>query len=214
MMIIIGGNVFNDREEAAYKLAKRLFKYSNQPNTLILALPRGGVVIGTVIAKQLSLPLDIIVTRKIGAPENPEFAIAAVSEDEVLYNPFYPVTDKKFMDKAIQEERVEIKRRQAIYRQGRPPLNLKNKTVILTDDGIATGLTMKAAIAQIKRQDTKKIVLAIPVAPPDATQVFKRIVDEAIFIITPPDFQAVGQYYRSFPQLSDQEVIDLLHQAK
>lgn len=205
--------IFEDRREAGQKLAEALLKYKNQPQTIILALPRGGVVVGFEIAKALNLPLDIIVPRKIGAPENPEYAIGAITETgEGIFNEGeIGQVDKKWLAREIEREKKEAQRRLKLYRGGRPALNLRGQTVILVDDGLATGLTMRAAMAAVKKQKPAKIVVAVPVAAADTTEIIKKEAGELICLFIPPYFGAVGTFYENFEQTTDEEVINILH---
>lgn len=199
-------------------MAAALKKYNNSPNTIILALPRGGVVVGYEVAKKLNLPLDIVVPRKIGAPANPEFAIGAITEqgvgvfDEMIIGA-YGITES-YLQNEIKKEKAEAERRQKLYRGGRPPLDLKNKTVIIVDDGLATGLTMRAAVKSIKKSGTAKIIVAIPVTSPEAAELVKKEVDEIIYLEAPAFFGAVGSFYEEFGQTTDEEVIDLLKNSE
>lgn len=209
---------FYDRVEAGQKLASALKKYRNQKDIIILALPRGGVVTGFEAARILNLPLDLVVPRKIGAPGNPEFAIGAITEKgEGIFNQeaiaAYGIT-KEYIDSEVEKERKEAERRLKLYRGKRAPLDLKDKTVILIDDGIATGMTIKAAIQSIKGRNPKKIVIAVPVAPEDTISELKVIVDEVICLYTPVFFGAVGAFYEIFNQTEDEEVIELMEKSK
>jgi len=202
--------MFKNRKEAGHLLAQKLIEYKDRKDVLVLALPRGGLVVGNELSKELNLPLDIIVTRKIGAPENPEFAIAAVSQNIILKNEDIPDIDTNYFQKEVGEQRKEIARRLKLYRQGKGAINIENKIVIIVDDGIATGLTMKVAILEIKRQMPKKVILAIPVAPADTLKDLEKEVDEIIVLEIPSSFFAIGQFYKDFEQVSDEEVIRLL----
>ena len=202
--------MFDDRQDAGRQLATTLDSYYHQKNTVVLALPRGGVVVGVEVANVLKLPFDIVVTRKIGSTYNPEFAIAAVGENVVFRNPNYPVFDESALQQDIIREREEIQRRLKAYHQKHRPIIIKNKTVILVDDGLATGLTMQAAIAEIYHAKAAKVIIAVPVAPPDTVKNIRHLVDKIVILEMPPDFAAVGQFYNSFPQVSDEEVINLL----
>ncbi len=210
--------IFQNRSEAGQKLAETLNKFKDAEDTIILALPRGGVVVGYEVAKILNLPLDIVVPRKIGAPANPEFAIGAITEtgegifDEMVVGA-YGITES-YLQNEIKKEKAEAKRRLTIYRGTRPPLDLKNKTVILVDDGLATGLTMRAAIKTVKILGAAKIVVAIPVAAPDAAELIKKEVDEIIYLEAPAFFGAVGSFYEEFGQTTDEEVVNLLKQSE
>jgi putative phosphoribosyl transferase len=206
--------IFTNRIDAGQKLAAALDEFKNAENTIILALPRGGVVVGYEVAKKLNLPLDIVVPRKIGAPGNPEFAIGAITEtgegifDETTIAA-YGIT-KFYLEHEAKKEKAEAERRLKLYRGTRPPLDLKNKTVIIVDDGLATGLTMRAAIQKVKQMNAAKIVVAIPVTPPDTAELIKKEIDEIIYLDAPPFFGAVGAFYEEFSQTTDEEVIKLL----
>lgn len=207
--------MFYDREDAAKKLATALQAYKNERDILILAVPRGGVILGKAIAQELNLPLDIVVAKKIGAPENPEYAIGAVTEkgepilnDEVIGT--MGIT-ADYLDKEITEKRQEIKRRLQLYRGESPAKEIKNKTIILVDDGIATGLSILASIEYIRSQGPKKIIVAVPVAPKDELAKLKKQADEFISLENASEFFAVGQFYQNFQQVSDQQVIAALN---
>lgn len=205
---------FKDRQDAGKQLAKKLLKYSNQKNTLVIGLPRGGVVIAYQISQELNLPLDIVVPRKISAPFDPEFAIGAISEDgQGIFNDQIIRADKisqKYIDKEIAKEKKEAERRSNVYRQDRPPVNFKDQTIILVDDGIATGSTMEVSINYLRKNGVKKIILAVPVLPASEIGHFKKIVEELIYIEAPNLFFAIGAFYSSFNQTSDQEVVKLM----
>lgn len=201
---------FYDRRQAGQKLAKVISqKFPQIKNGIILALPRGGVVVGSEVAIDLNLPLDIVVTRKIGAPLNSEYAIAAVSSHKIILNK-REVIDQEYLKKQTFQERQEILRRMGEYRGHRPYPQLAGKTIILVDDGLATGLTMKAAIEEIKLHKPAKIILAVPVAPPETVAELKKMVDATVILYEEPIFFAVGQFYEHFQQTSDREVKDLL----
>lgn len=207
--------LFKDRKDAGIILAEALIKYKNDPNTIVLGLPRGGIVVAYEIAKKLHLPLDVICPRKIGAPYNPEFAIGAITEtgegffdQNIIEQLDIP---PEYIKEEVAKEKEEAKRRLSVYRKNKPPiLSLENKKVIIVDDGIATGATMKAAIQSIKTKKPSKLVIAIPVAPKETLDEMEGTVDEIVCLATPPFFQAVGQFYHHFYQTTDQEVIDLL----
>jgi len=202
--------IFNDRKEAGKLLALTLKKkYLQIENGIILALPRGGVVVGAEISKTLNIPLDIIVTRKIGAPQNPEYAVAAVSEHEIVLNPSEDI-DKKYLESETAKERQEISRRLKSYRGKKPKTNLSGKAVFLVDDGLATGLTMEVALLEVKREKPEKIIIAVPVAPPEIIEKLNRKVSDIIVLSIEPLFFAVGGFYENFDQTRDQEVIGLL----
>lgn len=206
--------IFKDRREAGEKLADALTAYKDAAETIVLGLPRGGVVVAAPVAQKLHLPLDIVVARKIGAPQNEEMAIGAVTKDgAVVLNEEIIETleiDQNYIKNKIQEGTQEARRRFELYRHGRPALNLISKKVILVDDGLATGLTMKAAILEIKRQNPAKIIVAVPVAAAETAEQFRRAVDEVVVLDVPDEFGAVGAFYENFEQTTDKEVITIL----
>jgi putative phosphoribosyl transferase len=206
-------SLFTNRVQAGQQLTASLKGYSNALDTIIIGLPRGGVPIAAQVAKTLNLPLDIIVTRKLGAPFQAELALGALTQDgtpilthELAHDPRV----KDALSPIINRERQELTRRLKAYRRDRPALNLKGKTAIIIDDGIATGATMLAAIESARELDAHKIVVATPVAPQEVYTMLESVVDEIICVATPTPFGAIGQFYTSFPQVEDQEVIDLL----
>lgn len=206
--------LFENREEAGKLLADILKYYKDQPDVVVLGLPRGGVVIAAEIAKKLNVPLDVVVPRKIGHPINPEFAVGAITEDSEL---IFDKESASFLDldyesikPIIDEERKELKRRIELYRKGKPPLDLKDKRVILVDDGIATGHTMLVSIATVKKHNPKEIIVAVPVLPLSAVERFQKACDHLIYLASPKHFYAIGAFYRKFGQTSDKEVLDLL----
>lgn len=204
------GEIYHDRKEAGEKLAEVLRRYRNSKETVVLALPRGGVITAKVVADELNLPLGLLIVRKIGAPFNPEYAIAAVSESgEIIKNPKeMQETDSKWFKEEVNRQLQEAKRRRKKYWGSKKPIDLKNKIVIIVDDGIATGLTMLSAINEIKIQKPKKIVVAVPVCPKDTAEEIEKKVDELVSVLTPDFFAgAVGDYYQNFPQITDEEVI-------
>lgn len=207
--------LFKDRQSAGKILAKRLNKYRNQKDVLVLGIPRGGVVVAHKLAKTLNLPLDIIVTRKIGAPMQKELALGAVDSDGMvvwsrdLINEQGLLTED--LESIVVEEVKEIKRREKVYRGTRKPLEVKGRIIILADDGIATGATTISAINYLKRHEAKKLVLAVPVASIDAKEKLSKIANEIIILETPQYFQAVGQFYQEFKEVTDEEVVDILN---
>ena len=208
--------IYKDRHDAGRALAEKLKKYADE-NPVIIGIPRGGVVLGYEVAKALNAPLDIIVARKIGAPQNPELGIGAIAPGKVtiLNNELVSMlsVSKQQLERIIEQETSEMNRRINVYRKGLPDLDLNNKTVIVVDDGIATGISTMAAIASIKLSKPKKIILAVPVCPSDSVNKFEENVDEFICLNARADFYAVGQYYDNFEQTTDEEVIDLLQKA-
>lgn len=205
--------MFADRKEAGALLAERLSRYRNQKDTLVLALPRGGVVTGFEVSRLLGLPLDIIIVRKIGFPGQPELAAGAVSETgAVVINPFAAAIKeiKALIGAETEIQKEEISRRVELYRGGGRLPSLEGRTIILVDDGAATGATIKAAITTLKEERINKLVVALPVAPPEAAGELAEMSDELICIETPRDFMAVGNHYGDFRQVSDREVIEIL----
>jgi putative phosphoribosyl transferase len=207
---------FKDRSEAGRKLAAMLEKYRDQPG-IVYPLPRGGVVLGVEIARALGMPVDLVIPRKIGHPYNPEYAIGAVTETgEIVCNEWeVSRVDRRWFEREVDRERKEARRRRQSYLGGREPLAAAGKTAILVDDGIATGLTMQAAIRDIKQRDPAHVVVAIPVAPKDTVDLIAQQVDEVVGLeITEYYRGAVGAYYDDFPQLTDDKVLKLLQSVR
>lgn len=205
--------MFQNREDAGRQLAKRLERYRGA-DAVVLALPRGGVVVGYEIAQALALPLDIVVTRKIGHPTNPEYAICAVDEKGTLLcdEAERESVGKEWLTKEVERQRKEAERRVRTYRGKEKPTKIKGKTVIIADDGIATGLTMRLAIRAVQAEMPSRVVVAAPVAPSEIVQKLKREVDELIVLLPPEEFAgAVGAHYQEFKQVEDDTVIKLLH---
>jgi len=207
--------IFKNRNEAGRLLAERLKLYQDK-NAIVLAIPRGGVVVGYEVAKVLKAPLDVIISRKIGAPYNPELAIGAVSSTGEVILDHSLVSQlgvgESYIASEVEQQKAEIERRMRAYRGSRPPLELKGKVVILVDDGVATGSTMLAAIKSVKSSQPQEVVLALPVGPSDAIQRLSEEVDRTVCLSTPEPFFAVGQFYRDWPQTTDQEVVRLLEE--
>lgn len=205
---------FKDRADAGKKLVQKLLHYKSDPQVVVVGLPRGGVVVAYEVARQLQVPLDIIVPRKIGTPANPELALGAITQEgepvwnEALIKSFH-IHPEDLTD-IIEQEKREAARRLSLYRKSRPPLEVKNKIVILIDDGIATGATMRAAIASLRAHGAKKIIVAIPVAPLEILEQIEKDADEVICLSVPRMFFGVGQFYDSFAQTTDEEVIELM----
>ncbi|EKD42067.1 MAG: Phosphoribosyltransferase [uncultured bacterium] len=208
--------IFYDRFEAAKLLAHRLKHYSHDPHAVILTIPRGGLQTGYSLAKELKLPLDIILIKKIGHPANAEYAIGAVSLTGEIISPDAIQSGdvpQGYIRNKILQLRETLRERHEKYYLGRQPLSLKNKTIIITDDGVATGNTLFAAIDLLKTSEPKKIVVAIPVGPPSTINLLKSRVDEVICLQVEENFAAVGQFYENFPQVEDAEAIQLLQLA-
>ena len=208
---------FVDRVDAGKRLASALKNFSAEKG-IVLAIPRGGVVVGYVIAKTLNLPLDVIIPRKIGAPDNPELAIGAVAEDgtAILDQNLikYLGVSREYVVEETERQKQEIRRRLKLYRQDTSYPDLKGLDVIVVDDGIATGSTMKAALASVKNRGAASITVAVPVGPPSTIEELEKMADRVVCIYTPEFFQAIGEFYRDFNQTSDEEVIGLLLENK
>ena len=209
--------MFKDRKDAGVQLALRLKDYRDREGVIVLALPRGGVVTGYEVASYLNCPLDVIIIRKLGFPGEPELAIGAISETGVivLNESIIPTgVSGKYIESEISRQKAEIERRVNLYRKGESLPDLKGKTVVLVDDGVATGATMKAAISTLKVEGLERLVVALPVAPPETAEELRQMVDELICLETPYGFMAVGSYYQDFTQVSDKEVVEILEKAK
>ena len=206
--------IFKDRSAAGKQLAARLAFLKDQPSVIVLGIPRGGVVVAAEIARALHAPLDVLLAHKLGAPFNPELAIGALTStgevllDEILVSELR--LSEKEIAREVEHQRKEIARRLAVFRRGRAPLDLQNKTVVIVDDGIATGATMLAALRGLRLQKPARVILAIPVGPPETMQRLAGECDQAIVLDTPEPFWAVGRFYQQFSQTSDEQVIALL----
>jgi len=208
--------IFADRVDAGRRLAARLEEYRS-PETIVLAIPRGGVVVGYEVARALGAPFDVTVPRKIGAPGQPELAIGAVGDDVVVLDQHaisYLHVGEEYLRDEIERQKAEIERRMRLYRGEKPFPNLAGKTVILVDDGMATGATTLAAARAVRERNPGKLVLAVPVAPPESVAKLRPEVDEIVVLETPEPFFAVGAWYTVFDQTTDEEVIDLLSRAQ
>ena len=208
--------IFANRVDAGRRLAERLEGYRS-PETIVLAVPRGGVVVGYEVARALNVPLDVTVPRKIGAPGQPELAIGAVGDDVVVLDQSaisYLNVREEYLRDEIARQKAEIERRMRLYRGDKPFPDLAGKTVILVDDGMATGATTLAAARAVRERNPGKLVLAVPVAPPESVAKLRPEVDEIVVLETPEPFFAVGSWYTIFDQTTDEEVIDLLSRAE
>ena len=209
---------FKDRREAGQLLAQKLSNYANDPNLIVVALARGGVPVGFEVAKALNAPLDILVVRKLGMPRDTEVAMGAIANDEtrVLDDEFIALL--RISDDVIEavtaKEKQELKRREIAYRSEAPPLRVTGLKCILVDDGSATGLTMKAAIAALRPQSPAKIIVALPTAPPSAYNELRSLADQAVALMTPFLFFSVARWYKIFGQVSDQQVQQLYQESK
>lgn len=206
--------VFKNRSAAGKLLAKKLVEFDKNPNAVVLGLPRGGVILAHEVAEKLSLPLDVLVTRKIGAPFDSELAIGAIAEDgEYILDKnlikSYKITSE-YIDSAIEREKKELKRRLNEYRLNRGVLNLGNKTAIIVDDGVATGYTMMAAINSAKAKGARKIIVAVPVIASDTAKKITLVADELIYLDQPFYFGSIGGFYKEFAQVEDEEVKNII----
>ena len=206
---------YADRRDAGRRLAEALAGLAG-PTTVVLALPRGGVILGAEVARFLGAPLDLVLPRKVGHPSFPEYGIAAVAEaGEVVENRDEVArVDPGWFARAVAEQRAEAARRRRSYLGDRPPADLAGMTAILVDDGIATGLTMRAALCDVRARGAARAVVAVPVAPADAVARMRREADDVVTLQAPDDFAgAVGAYYRDFRQVTDDEVVRALAEA-
>lgn len=202
--------LFRDRQQAGRVLAEHLSEYRDAPEAVVLGIPRGGVVVAAEVARELHLPLDIAVAAKIGAPSNPEYAIGAVAPDgEVSVNPSAGISPDDVRRLAAPAHE-KVQRYMSSLRGSDEPVEISGKTIILVDDGLATGLTARAAVDWLKRQGAAHVVLAVPVAPPSSVDLLSRHADEVIAVQTPEAFFAVGQFYEQFGQTEDDEVREIL----
>jgi len=206
--------LFRDRREAGRLLAAKLTAYANRPDVIVLALPRGGVPVADEVARALGAPLNVFVVRKLGVPGSEELAMGAVAtggvrvlNDQLVNRLGIP---DHLIDAVAVREGQELARRERLYRGGRPLLDVRDRTVILVDDGLATGATMHAAIAALRQLHPARIVVAVPTASPETCEEMRAEVDDVICAITPEPFQAVGRWYQDFAQTTDEEVQDLL----
>jgi predicted phosphoribosyltransferase len=208
---------YRDRREAGKSLAELLREYAGRDDVVVLALPRGGVPVAYEVAKALRAPLDVFTVRKLGVPGNPELAMGAIATGGVLVLDQQLIQmlgiDRSELERAVTAELRELERREAAYRGERAPPDLTGKTVILVDDGLATGSTMRAAALAVRQLNPARIVVAVPVAAEETCDAFRDVVDEIVCGITPRPFQAVGIWYDDFAQTSDEEVHELLARA-
>ena len=208
---------FQNREEAGRILAAKLMLYANRPDTLILALPRGGVPIGYESARALNLPLDVIIVRKLGVPGHEELAMGAIASGGVRVLNRSVIESLRIPPDSLEavekREALELMRREATYRGNRQPASVKGKTVILVDDGVATGSTMRVAISALREQHAGRIIVATPVAPPTVRWEMEALVEDFVALVMPEDFFGVGQWYEEFTQVSDDTVYELLRKG-
>lgn len=208
---------FKDRRHAGRLLADELSGYQDAPSLLVLALPRGGVPVAYEVADRLGAPLDVFTVRKLGVPHQPELAMGAIASGDIRVLNRSIVDGLRIseedLESVTERERAELRRREEKYRGDRPDLDLKGRTVILVDDGLATGATMEAAIEAAKSRNPRQLVVAVPTAPPDTARRLSEMVDEMVCVQTPEPFGGVGGWYENFSQTTDEEVIDYLERA-
>lgn len=206
---------FANRTEAGKVLATKLMKYANRGDVLVLALPRGGVPVAYEVARALHAPLDVFLVRKLGVPGHEELAMGAIASGgvRVLNEEVAIYFDEAAIDAVATREQEELKRRERLYRGDRPAPDVRGRTVILVDDGLATGSTMRAAATALRKMQPAKIIVAVPVAAPETCDEFRSEVDEVVCAVTPEPFMAVGRWYEDFSQTSDEEVRHLLEKA-
>jgi predicted phosphoribosyltransferase len=204
--------MFNDRTDAAQRLAKTLARYRGK-NPLVLAIPRGAVAMGRVIADELGGELDVVLVRKLRAPGSPEFAVGAIDETGWAYIAAHAASagaDAKYLEREKREQLATLQRRRREYTPARPPIDPAGRVVIVVDDGLATGATMIAALHAVRTREPRELICAVPVAPPESLEAVRPYADEVVCLDTPFGFFAVGQFYREFNQVEDDEVIRLL----
>ncbi|EPC04623.1 hypothetical protein L861_04700 [Litchfieldella anticariensis FP35 = DSM 16096] len=211
-------NSFRDRKDAGQALAEALSHYRETPDLLVLGLPRGGVPVAWEVAQALDAELDVLVVRKLGVPWQPEVAMGAIAGNGVRVMHDDMVRSLNISPDDIEaiarDETTELERRETTYRGHRPPLRIEGRTVIVVDDGLATGATMQAAVKALRAQSPERIVVAVPVSPPDTAEDMEQLADEVVCLMRPPGFGAVGQWYQRFDQTSDEEVQALLGTSK
>jgi putative phosphoribosyl transferase len=212
--MVARSHIFADRAAAGVALARELQRRLLRPPLIVLALPRGGVAVAYEVAHMLHAPLDVLVVRKIGMPGQPELAIGAIASGGILVHE--PGMEQEFpelaasFDRLVEEQRLELERRERVYRPGAGALELGGKSAILVDDGLATGSTMLAAVRAARKAGAATIIVAAPVASPEAAALVRREADATVILQTPPALLAIGQWYRDFEQLEDAEVCRLL----
>lgn len=213
-----GESMLKNRTEAGELLAQELAEFRDDPDAILLALPRGGVVVGYQLSLALRLPLDVLITRKIGAPMNPEYALGAVGETGAVYWNRQALAElslsEQDLESAVRAQREEVARRVILYRQRRPFPRLKDRTVILVDDGLATGATFFAAAATVRQGSPRRVIGAVPVGPRATVQEARSLLDQLIVLMVPEPFHAVGNFYQDFAQVQDREVLKDLFLAE
>jgi putative phosphoribosyl transferase len=212
---MVAAQRFQNRAEAGRALARKLARYAGDPNVVVLALPRGGVPVAYEVARALGAPLDVFVVRKLGAPGREELAIGALASGGVaVFDPnFVNLFRSDLIDELVRRESAELRRREIAYRDDRPPQPVEGRTVILVDDGLATGASMHAAVQGLRKLRPARIVVAVPVASESAIDSLRHEADEVVSVSVPENFYAVGPWYDDFTQTSDAEVRELLERA-
>jgi predicted phosphoribosyltransferase len=209
--------IFRDRRHAGRALGRALAHYEGRPDVIVLALPRGGVPVAFEVARALRAPLDVFLVRKLGLPGNEEYAIGAIASggvrvvDEALLHRFGVPLGA--VERVVERQERELRRREHAYRDDLPPVELAGKAVILVDDGLATGSSMRAAVKAVRGRGARRVVVAVPVGPAETVRDLSRLADEAVCLSTPDPFLAVGRFYEDFEQTSDAEVVELLRRA-
>jgi putative phosphoribosyl transferase len=209
---------FADRSDAGHWLARALAFYRHAPNAIVIGLPRGGVITAAAVAEDLDLPLDVLVVRKLGVPGHAELAMGAIGPGDIRFLNHDVVWAYRInpaeIEAATARERVELEHRQHVYRGNDGPLDLRRRTVIVVDDGLATGSTMTTAIGVIRQKNPERIVLAVPIAPVETCEHLRPLVDELVYLETPEPFQSVGYWYVDFGEVNDEEVTRALDRAR
>jgi putative phosphoribosyl transferase len=209
--------LFRDRAEAGRQLSSLLQSFAGRDDVLVLALPRGGVQVGFEVARALRCPLDVLVVRKLGAPNQAEFAMGAIASGGIRQVNYDVVRELRISPQQVEEtilfEQRELERREHVYRDGRPAPDVRSHVVILVDDGVATGSTMRAAIAGLRQQDPRQIIVAVPIASQSVCRQLQNEADSVVCLATPADLYSVGEWYQNFCQTTDQEVRYLLSRA-
>jgi putative phosphoribosyl transferase len=211
------GLPFRDRTEGAHALADALAAYAGRTDLLVLGLPRGGVPVAAEVAKRLGAPLDLVIVRKLGAPGQEELAVGAIASSggRVLNEDLVRLLhlSEATLERITDREREELRRRERAYRGARPAPEMKDRCLLLVDDGLATGATMRAAVQAVRQAGPSRVVVAVPVAPPDTVAVLRQEADEVVCVAMPEPFMSVGRWYLNFSQVSDQQVVEILRQA-
>jgi predicted phosphoribosyltransferase len=210
--------IFKNRIDAGRRLASELSSYAGRADVLVLALPRGGVPVGYEVARALDVPLDVFIVRKLGVPGHEEFAMGAIASGGALLIDEAVVRQlgisEAEIEAAVKAEQRELERRERRYRGNRPPPDVAGRTVIVVDDGLATGASMRVAVAALRQEHPARIVVAVPIAPPETCDALRQEADDVVCAVTPEPFYAVGLWYEDFTQVTDEEVHDFLERAR